>query len=174
MLDIITRRKSVRRYTEQKISEQNIKQLLEAGMSGPTAVNARPWSFVVVDDPIVLNQMADANMKYAEPLRNAPLAILVCGDLHRAFEAAKDFWVIDCAIAAQNMTLAAEALGLGSVWLGVWPVMERMHNQVKLFQLPEHIVPHSILVFGYSNDETSKKKNKFIWEEDRVHYNSWK
>mgnify|MGYP003324832985 CR=1 FL=1 len=64
--------------------------------------------------------------------------------------------MIDCSIAAQNMTLAAEELGLGSVWLGVWPVEERVKNQAKLFNLPEKIVPHSILVFGYPDDEVSK------------------
>lgn len=170
MLETIFNRKSVRRYTDESISEEIIQKLLEAGMSGPSATNARPWSFVVVNDENILNDMADANMKYAQPLRNAKLAILVCGDLKRS---CLDFWVIDCSIAAQNMTLAAEELGLGSVWLGVWPVEERVNNQTKLFDLPENIVPHSILVFGYPNDEVSKNKTKKIWEEGRVHYNGW-
>ncbi len=171
MLETIYNRKSVRRYTNEKISDEIIQKLLEAGMSGPSATNARPWSFVVVNDEKILNDMAIANMKYAEPLRNSQLAILVCGDLDRS---CLDFWVIDCSIAAQNMTLAAEELGLGSVWLGVWPVEERVNNQAKLFNLPEKIVPHSILVFGYPDDEVSKKKTKKIWEEGRVHYNVYK
>lgn len=170
MLDTIYNRKSVRRYTDEPISEEIIQKILEAGMSGPSATNARPWSFVVVTDEKLLNDMADANMKYAEPLRKAKLAILVCGDLERS---CMDFWVIDCSIAAQNMTLAAEKLGLGSVWLGVWPVEERVKNQNQLFHLPDNTVAHSILVFGYPNDEVSVKKTKKIWEEGRVHYNGW-
>lgn len=93
--------------------------------------------------------MAEANGAPAEPLKDAAMGILVCGDLSRSFEQAKDYWVIDCSIAAQNMTLAAQALGIGSVWLGIWPQMERVERQSRLFALPKHIIPHSILAFGY-------------------------
>lgn len=170
MLETIYNRKSVRKYTNESISKEKIQKILEAGMSGPSATNARDWSFIVVDDEKILNEMADSNMKYAEPLRNSKLAILICGDLERS---CRDFWVVDCSIAAQNMTLAAEELGLGSVWLGVWPIKERVNNQAKLFNLPDSIVPHSILVFGYPDDSASAKKEKKIWEEGRVHYNGW-
>ena len=80
MLDTIYNRKSVRRYTDEPISKEIIQKILEAGMSGPSATNARPWSFVVVTDEKLLNDMADANMKSAEPLRKAQFAILVCGN----------------------------------------------------------------------------------------------
>ena len=117
-IQAIMSRSSVRQYSDREISEEALRTILEAGMSGPSCVNARDWSFLVVREPEMLNRMADANGRPADPLRGAKLGILVCGDLERAFSRAPDYWVIDGAIAAQNMILAARALCIGSVWLG--------------------------------------------------------
>lgn len=124
------------------------------------------------DRPGKLAQMADANGRPAEPLRKAAAGILVCGDLDRAFRFAKDYWVIDGAIAAQNICLAAQELGLGAVWLGTWPQMDRVEAQQKLFALPETIVPHSIIALGYPEaDLTAPRESRY--EDDRVHFNQW-
>ena len=170
-LETIFTRTSIRQFTSQPIPQDALKTILRAGMSGPSCVNARDWAFVVVTDPARLNQMADANGRPAEPLRKAAAAILVCGDLERAFPRAKDYWVIDASIAAQNMVLSAKALGIGSVWLGTWPQMNRVEAQAKLFQLPETIVPHSILALGYPDEAPAVKAPE--WEEDRVHFEKW-
>lgn len=128
-LDAILTRRSCREFTDKPIKSETLHQLLEAAMSGPSCVNARDWAFVVVTDPEKLAQMADANGRPAEPLRKAAAGILVCGDLDRAFRFAKDYWVIDGAIAAQNICLTAQELGLGAVWLGTWPQMDRVEAQ---------------------------------------------
>lgn len=96
---------------------------------------------------------------------------MLCGDLKRAFPRDPDYWVVDGSIAAQNMILAAHALGIGSVWLGTWPQMNRVQNQRKLFQLPATQIPHSIIAFGYPKEPSAKEKH--IWEADRVHYKKW-
>lgn len=166
----ILNRRSIRKYTDRPISQEDIHKILEAGMSGPSCVNARDWSFLVVQDPDTLNRMADVNGRPAEPLRKARLGILVLGDLERAFSRAREYWVIDGAIAAENMVLAANALGIGSVWLGTWPQMERVEGLRKLFELPDTVIPHSILAFGYP-DETPEAKG--FYEEDRVHLEKW-
>ena len=107
-------------------------------------------------------------------LNQAAAAILVCGDLDRAFPPAPDFWVIDAAIAAQNMTLAANNLGIGSVWLGTWPDETRVKRQAAIFQLPETIVPHSILALGYpAEDIDMHAVRPSRYEENRVHVNQW-
>jgi len=162
---------SVRQYSDQPITDEALHTILEAGMSGPSAVNARPWSFIVVRDPDMLNKMADGNGRAAEPLRGAALGILICGDLERAFKAAPDYWVVDGSIAAQNMILAANALGIGSVWLGTWPQQNKIDAQKALFNLPEHIIPHSIIAFGYPKEESHKEK--LLYEADRVHFETW-
>ena len=146
-LQNLLNRRSVRDFTAQPIEEEKLHRILEAGMSGPCCVNARDWSFIVA-------------------------AILICGDLERAFPPAKDYWVIDGAIAAQNMTLCADALGLGSVWLGTWPQMDRVEKQAALFNLPETIVPHSILALGYPAEE-NKEPRESRYEENRVHFEKW-
>ena len=162
---------STRQYSNQTITDEALHTILEAGMSGPTAVNARPWSFIVVRDPDMLNKMADCNGRAAEPLRRAKVGILVCGDMERAFKPAPDYWVVDGSIAAQNMILAAHAMGIGSVWLGTWPQQRKVDGQKALFNLPEHIVPHSIIAFGYPAQESTKEK--LLYEADRVHFGKW-
>ena len=121
MIDTIKNRKSVRKYTTQRISDEDLHTILEAAMSGPTACNARPWSFIVVRDEEMLNKMADGNGRAATPLRKANVGILICGDLERAIPQAPEYWVVDGSIAVQNMILAAESLGIGCVWIGTWP-----------------------------------------------------
>lgn len=166
----ILARRSIRKYTEQPISQEDIHKILEAGMAAPSCVNARDWSFLVVQDAETLNKMADINGRPAEPLRKAKLGILVLGDLERAFPRAKDYWIVDGAIAAENMILAANTLGIGSVWLGTWPQMERVEGLRRLFDLPENVIPHSVLAFGYP-DEAPERKG--FYEEDRVHFEKW-
>ena len=170
-ISAIKTRISTRQYSSQPITDEALQTILEAGMSGPTAVNARPWSFIVVRDPEMLNKMADCNGRAAEPLRSAKVGILVCGDMERAFKPAPDYWVVDGSIVAQNMILAAHAMGIGSVWLGTWPQQNKVDSQKALFNLPEHIIPHSIIAFGYPAQESTKEK--LLYEEDRVHFEKW-
>lgn len=177
-IEAIYTRHSVRRYTDQPVSKEQLLTLLRAGMSGPSCVNARDWAFLAVRDRAMLCRMADANGSSAASLKNAQAAILVCGDISRSFSQARDYWIIDGAIAAQNITLAAHALGLGAVWLGTYPQMDRVAHQRELFHLPEHLIPHSIISLGYERpgvtqedpDDPPKKSN---WEEDRVHWETF-
>ena len=167
----IMERVSVRQFSDKEISGEHLRIILEAGMAGPSCKNTRDWSFIVVRDKEMLNKMADANGPPATPLRNAQVGILVCGDLTRSFEPSPEFWVVDGSIATQNMILAANALGIGSVWLGTWPHEDRLQAQAELFGLPETQKPHSIIALGYPKHKSYKVK--MIWEEDRVHYEKW-
>lgn len=163
-------RRSIRKYTDQKISKDDLHAILRAGMAGPSCSNTRDWSFIVVEDKETLIKMADANGIYAAPLKGAALGILILGDLERSVEVAKDYWIIDGSIAGQNMILAANALGIGSVWLGTYPQMDRVERQRELFCLPEDKIPHSIIAFGYPAEEGVLKPD---YEEDRVHFEKW-
>lgn len=169
-IEAIQSRRSVRRFTDAPITDAALRTILEAGMSGPSCVNSRDWSFLVTRDRDILGKMADANGHPADPLRKAALGILVLGDLERAFPPAKEYWIIDGAIAAENMILAAWELGIGSVWLGTWPQSERVKKLREIFSLPDSVVPHSIIAFGYP-DEAPEAKGFF--EENRVHIDKW-
>lgn len=169
--NILTRR-SVRSFENRPIAPQELHTILEAAMSGPTCANTRAWQFIVVEDRDTLRKMAQANGRYASMLNEAAAAILICGDLEKAFPPAKEYWVIDGAIAGQNISLAARALGIGSVWLGTWPQMDRVENQAKLFDLPETVVPHSVIALGYSEDvENVAEKNSY--DPACVHFETW-
>lgn len=170
-LETIFTRKSVRQFKNQKVDEKDIKTILKAGMSGPTCVNSKDWSFIVVDDPEVLHKMYQANGVPAKPLLECAFAILICGDYSKAFKFSKDYFAVDGSIAGQNMILAAWSLGIGSVWLGTWPQMDRVFAQSKLFDLPNDQIPHSIIAFSYPLDEIKEKEE--YYDEAVVHYNKW-
>lgn len=114
-ISAIFTRRSTRKFTDRPIESEKLHQILDAAMSGPCCVNARDWSFVVVTEKDKLQQMVAANGEPAHPLQSAAAGILVCGDLERAFRFAKDYWIVDGAIAAENICLCAHALGIGSV-----------------------------------------------------------
>ena len=165
-------RSSIRRFADRPIPEEVLHEILRAGMSGPTCVNARDWAFVLTTDKQKLTQMADANGSPAAPLKRAAAGILICGDLERAFQPAPDYWVVDGAIAGENMLLAARSLGVEGVWLGTWPQMDRVHRQAALFGLPDTVVPHSVLALGYPAEAPSDEERN-LYEEDRVHMGKW-
>lgn len=171
-MEAILTRRSTRRFADKPIPKETLETLLRAAMASPTAVNARDWAFLVITDKEMLNKMADVNGPAAGPLRKAAAGILICGDLHRAFVKAPDFWVIDGAIAAENTLIAAQALGLGAVWLGTWPRADAVLGQKTLFDLPEHILPHSILALGWpEGDLTAPRPDRY--EEEKVHWEKW-
>lgn len=170
-LKAMATRKSVREFTDEGITFEDIKKILTAGMSGPSCMNKRMWSFVVIRNKELLGKLSVANGLYAGPLRGAALGILVCGDLERALPEAPEYWVIDASIATQNMVLAAQDLGIGSVWLGCWPCEDRVQEVKELMVLPENIVPHSILALGYAKEPDNEERD--LYESDRVHFDEW-
>ena len=171
-IDVLLRRHSTRAFCDRPIPEEDIRTLLRAAMAAPSAVNARDWSFVAVTDRETLRRMAEANGPAANPLRSAALGILVCGDLSRTYPKAPDYWIIDGAIAAENTLIAAQALGLGAVWLGTWPRADAVLGQKTLLELPDHIIPHSILALGWpEGDLTAPRPDRY--EEEKVHWEKW-
>ena len=162
---LVTRR-SIRTYTPQTISDNLIKQLLEAAMSAPSASNRQPWHFVIVVKRPTLDTLADL-LPFGKMLKQAPLAMIVCGDLGIQPES---YWVQDCSAATQNILLAAHAKGLGAVWLGVYPREEQVAEIRKRFGLPEHVVSLCVLSIGYPAEPSGRVDR---YQEARVHYNTW-
>jgi nitroreductase len=166
-IQAIKTRRSIRRFTSQKISEEVIHKILEAGMFAPSARNTQSWHFIVISDKNILNKLPRLHPN-AEMMYEAQLAILVCGDLH--MENMIEYNGVNCSAATQNIILAAHDLGIGSVWLGVYPRKERMEPMVRLFELPEHIVPMTLIALGYPN-ESFETPERF--RQDRIHINGW-
>jgi len=136
-IQAIMSRRSIRRYTPEDVSPEHERQLLEAAMAAPSAHNRQPWHFIVIRDRETLDGIPEFH-EYSKMLKEAPLAIVVCGDTEVQ---TTDFWIHDCSAATENILIAANALGLGAVWLGVHPHMELIENTRKHLGIPDHVVP---------------------------------
>ena len=171
VLDNIMTRKSVRQFTQQPIEKDTIDLLLKAAMAAPSAVDARPWEFVVITERPVLDAL-NAVHPYAN-LKTATAAIVVCGDMTIAdekYHGNREYWVQDCCAATENILLAAHGLGLGAVWCGVYPVEERVKSVSEVLGLPENILPLNVITMGYP-DENPDVKDK--WNPAKIHWQKW-
>ena len=157
-------RKSVRNYLEKPVEEEKVQILLKAGMAAPTGKDVRPWEFVVVTERSLLDAMAEA-LPYAKMLKQAPLAIVVCGDTTKS-----SYWYLDCSAATENILLAAEALQLGAVWTAAYPYEDRMAVVKREIRLPDHILPLCVVPVGYPAIPHSPKEK---YDEMKIHKNQW-
>ena len=165
-LETIRTRRSVRKYQDRPVPPELLEQLLAAAMSAPSARNAQPWHFVVIDDRELLAEIPRINPNAR--MAAAAAAILVCGDLK--LEKSAGFWVVDCAAATENLLLAAHALGLGAVWTGIHPRQQRVEGFRRMLQLPENVVPHSLVPLGYPAEQPEAADR---YRADRIHRNGW-
>lgn len=167
-LETIFTRRSVRKFNNKEISQENIETLLKAAMSAPSARNEQPWQFLVITDRKILDKIPTVH-EYAQMCLQAHAAIITCADLS-TYKYDDTFWVQDMAAATQNILLAARALELGAVWTGVYPNEQRINAVSKLFELPPKLIPFSIIPIGHT-DVLQKEADRF--QNDKIHYNKW-
>ena len=149
-LDAIFTRRSIRHYAKQDVTEAELDVVLRAAMAAPSAGNQQSWRFVVVRDPARRERLSHAT-PYSRMLAEAPVALVVCGDTRA--ERHPGYWVQDCAAAIQNALVAANAVGLGAVWIGVHPVQDRVDNVRAIVECPEGIEPMSMVAIGHPAEE---------------------
>jgi len=166
-IEAILTRRSIRKFAAKPVSEQTVHELLNAAMNAPSSANGQPWQFVVITDRKILDDIPKFH-PYSTMLKEAPLAFVVCGDLN--LTKGTEVWVQDCSAATENLLIASHALGLGAVWLGVYPLDERVNGVRKLLNLPAHIMPLCIIAAGYPA-ETKPTADRF--KQERVHLNYW-
>ena len=165
IFDIIFRRRSIRKYQDRPVPREMLVNLLKAGMAAPSAVDKKPWEFVVVTEQAQLAALQDLLPfgKYT-----VPAAIVVCGRLDLAHtEPDGSYWMQDCSAATENILLAAVGLGLGTVWTGVYPVKPRAQQVQQLLGLPEFCMPLGVILVGYPDEE---KEARTQYDESRVHW----
>lgn len=169
-IEIIMRRKSVRDYTDEKISKETLDTIVKAGMAAPSAANKQPWAFVVVTERETLDKLAEG-LEYAKMLKKAPAAIVVCGVPKIGLPGkAADFWIQDCSAVSENILLAVESLDLGAVWTGVYPDEPRVKFVQKILGIPEDVIPLNVIAVGHP---TGKEKPKDKYKPDRIHWGKW-
>ncbi|MEA3376043.1 MAG: nitroreductase family protein [Chloroflexota bacterium] len=164
-VETIFARRSIRAYRAEPVGKKDIETLLKAAMAAPSASNRKPWQFIVVTERETLDALADAHA-HGKMLFEAPLCISVCGDLTEM----ERYWVQDCSAATENLLLAATALGLGAVWLGVYPREERVAAVRPILGLPDHITPLNLVSIGHPAEE---KEPRTQYDEARVHWERW-
>lgn len=169
-IDNIMTRTSVRAYTAEKLTDEQVETLLRAAMAAPSAVNKQPWDFVVVDEPALLDSLQAALPNVPLTRANCQQVIVVCGNMQKALEGdAQAYWIQDCSAATQNILLAAHAMGLGAVWCGVSPIKERVQATSQILKLPSYVKPLCVIAVGHPA-ESPQPKDK--WKPENVHRNA--
>ena len=163
-LRYIFSRRSIRQYTAQPVTEEDITGLLQAAMAAPSASNRKPWHFVVVKNRATLQDLAAAH-PYGQMLARASVAIAVCGD-----PATSKWWVQDCSAATENILLGAAALGLGGVWLGCHGAPDRERAVGRILGIPDTIRVLSLLSIGHPGEA---KEPRTQHDPARVHTDRW-
>ena len=166
-LTVIHNRKSVRKYLNKPVNKEQLEILLRAGMAAPTAGDKRPWVFIVITDKAMLDSLSLAS-RGTSMISSAAAAIAVCGDTRIGFKS--EVWVQDCSAASENILLAAEAIGLGAVWTGIYLNEEPTKYVKKMLGLPLEVYPLNIISIGYPTGE-EKPKNK--WDTTKIHWEKW-
>ena len=164
----IFERRSTRKYQDRPVEPEKIRLILQAGMCAPSAGNEKPWHFVVVEEREELIKLSKLH-PHAAMLPEAAFAVILCADPSLQ-KYRFDFWIQDCSAAAENMLLEAEHLGIGAVWLGVYPNEERIKTMRPVFDIPDEIEIFCLLSFGYPE---FKKTAKDRWDGRRVHNGRW-
>ena len=165
IIDLILSRRSIRQFTSASVKDETLTLLLKAAMSAPTACNSQPWEFVVVTQKEVLDRI-HAKLLFAR--YNAPAAIVVCGNVSIANNsAARDHWVQDCSAATENILIAAAGMGLGAVWIGVYPYPGKIKPLAEVLGIPDHVTPLSMVYIGYPAE---RKEPRTQYDEHRVYW----
>lgn len=167
MINTIYNRRSVRKYLDKPVKEDDLNEILKAGMYAPSAVNKQPWHFIVIKDKKILNDIKNIH-PYSTSLQTAPIAIIVCGDTELEF--AKDFYLSDCAAVTQNILLAAKELGLDTCWMGIFPWEKLTEDFEKYFKLPANVKPYSVIALGYGAEEKARPER---FDKSKIHIDKW-
>ena len=169
VLETIFHRRSIRKYLDRPVEPEKIELLLKSAMAAPSAMNCKPWEFIVVTDANLLTQF---RKRLIFGNRNAPAAIILCGNPSLSLNpAARLFWVQDCSLAGENILIAAEGLGLGTVWVGIYPVKEFIRVVRDIVGLPKNVTPLGLIYLGYSAEE---KPARTQYDEKRLHWQKYK
>ena len=166
----IMTRVSVREFTGEPISEAQLDTLLRAAMAAPSAINKQPLAFIVVTDKAKIAALGEA-LPYSRCSNHPAVAIIPCGDLSKAIEGEMGaFWINDVSAATENLLLAAHAMGLGAVWTGLHPDMNRAKMVQDMLGLPEHIIPLCVVPVGVPAEQPAVKDK---YKVENIHYNAW-
>lgn len=167
VIDAILTRRSIRKYEEGEVTQEQLHTILKAGCHAPSAHNRQPWHFIVIKDKNQFEKIAQFHT-YAKMLYAADICIVVCGDTEK--QTMTGFLIEDCSAAIQNMLLAAHGLGLGAVWCGLYPVTQLTGDMRKVLSIPAEIIPVGMIVIGKKGEERIVEDR---YDAAKIHYEKW-
>ncbi len=165
LMDLMYARRTIREFTDESVTDEQVEAMLKAAMAAPSAQELQPWRFVVVRKRKMLDKLTEVH-KYAHMLAKAPLAVVVCGDE----KVSEKHWVEDTCVATQNLLLAATALGLGGVWISLYPKRKHQKYVRELLDIPEHLGVLCALALGHPAE---KKPARTKYDPSYVHWEEW-
>ncbi len=170
--DLLINRRSIRKYTEEALSPEEVRLILAAGLLAPSSKRCTPWEFVAVEDKELLARLAECKTAGAKPIEGAALAVVITADMTLT-----DTWIEDASIAAILMQLQAADLGLGSCWIQVRNRFDASDEPAEdivreALGIPENMGVLCIISFGHKNEERKPfDEEKMLWE--KVHIGKW-
>ena len=179
-IDLVKKRKSVRKYSDKPVPREVIDQCLEAARLAPSACNSQPWSFIVIDNPEVKNDIVRQSMSGIYKLNTfvGEAPVIIAAITERSRYVARlgglirnvKYNLIDIGIACDHLTLQAEELGVGTCWLG-WFHEKKVK---KILDLPKSTHIDILISMGYPvqspEDTQSKEKNRRSLDDIRRYY----
>ena len=170
---LIEKRRSIRKFLNQPIEPEKIEKIMEAALRAPSSRGFNPWEFIMITDPLVLEQLSRSKPHGSSFLKNAVLGIVVLADEQKC-----DVWVEDASIASIFIQLAAQALDLGSCWI---QIRNRMYDDSisaeeyirGLLEIPDHLKVESIIAIGYP-DQKPPAHTKRTLQYEKLYLNRYK
>ncbi|WMM25362.1 nitroreductase family protein [Tissierella sp. MB52-C2] len=172
MLDLLMKRRSIRKYEDREIEKEALDKILQGALTSPSSKNRRPWELIVVDNKENLTKLGDSRGHASAPIKNAPLAIVIAADSQIS-----EIWIEDSSIIATVIQLMAESLGIGSCWIQVrnrlTPQDESVEDYVKnVLNIPEKYNVECMISLGYPSEEKSPHNNEAL-PYAKIHYNKF-
>lgn len=171
MLDLLMKRRSIRKYKDQEVEKEVIDKILRGALTSPSSKNRRPWEIIVVDNKEILDKLGDSRGTASRPLKNAPVAIVIVANSENS-----EIWIEDSSILSTALQLMAESLGLGSCWIQVRNRLTEDNESVETYvknvlNIPEEYNVANIIALGYP-DEEKKPHDPETLPYDKIHYNN--
>ena len=167
VLEAIFTRRSIRKFTGDPITDQDLETIIRAAFQAPSAHNLQPWEFIILRDKGNMAKIAEFHT-YAKMLLQAGACIIVCGDMKK--QTTTGFLVEDCSAAIQNILLAAHGMGYGAVWCGLYPIPQLTQEVKKACSLPDDIEPIGLVALGHKGEEREKVDR---FDQLKLHYEQW-
>lgn len=172
LIQIMKTRRSIRKYTGDKIPRDKLNLILQAGLLAPSSKNIRPVEFIVIEDKNILKKLSKSKKAGSGMLSSASCAVVVIADTRKA-----DAWIEDCSLAMGYMLLMAENLGIAACW-----VQERLRKTLfgrdsgsyvkELLEIPDYYEVEAILSLGIAK----KMEEPRIWDETeqcKIHWENF-